>query len=136
AAVPFITGREQEQMLLPSPRLRRGELMFRPPNLDEADALRPGGTPIYAAAPETAIDVETPGGETYPIDDPTLITRIRDGAADRHTVTLVRSDRSMTDCRPISVFGIWTARQLSQETGTAIDQRRFRANIYIDFESQ
>jgi MOSC domain-containing protein len=65
-----------------------------------------------------------------------LLSRIREGLRDRHSLTLIRSDRSMTDCRPVSVFGIWTARQLSDEIGTAIDHRRFRANIYIDFESR
>src|SRR6266566_3824336 len=123
---PFLTGREQEQMLLYTPRFRRVERMRRPPNLDEADALAPGVTPLYPAAADTAVEVESPDGETYAIDDPILINRISDGLGDRHTLTLVRSDRSMTDCRPVSVFGIWTARQLSDEIGTAIDRRRFR----------
>jgi uncharacterized protein YcbX len=42
----------------------------------------------------------------------------------------------MTDCRPISLFNIWTAAQIGDEIGTAADPRRFRANIYTNFDSQ
>jgi MOSC domain-containing protein len=38
----------------------------------------------------------------------------------------------MTDCRPISLFSLQTARQLGEEVGTALDKRRFRANVYLD----
>ena len=41
----------------------------------------------------------------------------------------------MTDCRPISLFSLQTVRQLEQELGVAVDYRRFRANIYLDFAS-
>jgi uncharacterized protein YcbX len=41
----------------------------------------------------------------------------------------------MTDCRPVSLFSIQSVRQLSQEVGTDLDKRRFRANLYIDLES-
>lgn len=136
AGFPFLTSREQEQMLLYQPMFRRADSMCLPPNLAEAEALAPGVTPVYPGATETAVDVDTPDGERLSIDDQALIRRISDGLGDRHTLSLIRSDRSMTDCRPISVFGIWTARQLSDEVGVEIDQRRFRANIYVDFESQ
>ena len=38
----------------------------------------------------------------------------------------------MTDCRPISLFSLQTARQLSEEVGAVLDKRRFRANVYLD----
>ena len=57
---------------------------------------------------------------------------LRAGLRDRHELTLLRSDRSMTDCRPISIFSIQTVRQLSKEIGTNLDKRRFRANLYVD----
>jgi uncharacterized protein YcbX len=41
----------------------------------------------------------------------------------------------MTDCRPVSLFSIQTARQLGDEVGTALDKRRFRANVYMDLGS-
>jgi uncharacterized protein len=51
---------------------------------------------------------------------------------DAPALTLVRSDRSMTDCRPVSIFSLQTVQQLSNELGSQLDQRRFRANIYVD----
>src|SRR6202011_4971070 len=54
---------------------------------------------------------------------------------DKHQLTLLRSDRAMTDCRPISIFAVQSARKLGEETGIAVDQRRFRANVYLDLPS-
>lgn len=136
AGFPYLTGREREEMLLYQPKFLQAESMRRPPNLDQAEALPPGATPIYAAASETAVEVTAPDGKAYAIDAPALLDRLREGLGDRHALSLLRSDRALTDCRPVSIFGIWTARQLGDETGTAIDHRRFRANIYADFDSQ
>ena len=41
----------------------------------------------------------------------------------------------MTDCRPVSLFSLQTARRLSQELGINLDKRRFRANIFMDLPS-
>src|SRR3974377_1392720 len=100
-------------MLLLQPSFRKPERMSRPPNLNEAEALGTGVTPVYAAPGDTAVIVETPEGETFSIDAPGLIERLSQGLPDRHTLSLLRSDRSMTDCRPVSLFGICTARRLS-----------------------
>jgi uncharacterized protein YcbX len=133
---PYLTGREQEQMILYQPTFRHPEKMLRPPNLDEAEALAPGVTPVYPTPDDTAVDVEAPDGEKFPIGDTRLLRRLSDGLGDRNTLSLVRSDRSMTDCRPISIFNIWTAGQLGHEIGTSVDKRRFRANIYVDLNSR
>jgi uncharacterized protein YcbX len=136
AGFPFLTAREQEQMLLYQPVFRHSDSMRLPPNLAEAEALAPGVTPVYRGPAETVVDVQTPAGERLSIDDPALIRRISDGLDGRHTLNVIRSDRSLTDCRPISLFGIWTARQIADEIGVTIDQRRFRANIYVEFDSR
>lgn len=133
---PYLTGREQERMLLCVPVFRQTETMRRPPNLHAAEALSPGITPVYPQPVETTVDVTVPGGETFSIDDPALLYHLRDGLGDRHELRLLRSDRAMTDCRPISLFNIWTATQLGDEIGTAVDPRRFRANIYMDLDSR
>src|SRR5512147_1273460 len=133
---PYLTGREQEEMLLYQPRYRYPEKMSKPPNLAEAEAMPPGATPVYPEPAQTMVDVETPKGELVAIDDPRLIDMLREGIRDVHELTLVRSDRSMTDCRPISLFSIQTVRQLSDEVGTDLDKRRFRANLYLDLEPQ
>ena len=41
----------------------------------------------------------------------------------------------MTDCRPVSLFSVQTARQLGEELGAELDKRRFRANVYMDLRS-
>jgi hypothetical protein len=81
------------------------------------------------------VDVETPAGELVAIDDPRLFQMLGEGMRNAPTLTLVRSDRSMTDCRPVSIYSVQTVQQLSQELGNALDKRRFRANVYVDLPS-
>lgn len=132
---PYLTGREQEAMLLFRPRYRHPERATKPGNLAEAEAIGPGLTPVYADYSDLMVDVETPAGERLAIDDPRLMSLLREGIRDRHELALLRSVRSMTDCRPVSIISIQTVRQLSKEFGIDADKRRFRANLYVEFES-
>jgi uncharacterized protein len=129
---PFFTGREQAQMLRHRAAYRHGERMMMPPNRAEAQALPPGVTPLYAEAADQIVDVETPSGEMFAIDDPRLIDRLREGVREGLELSLLRSERALTDCRPVSLISLQTARQLSQEVGADLDKRRFRANVYVD----
>src|SRR6266478_5772180 len=112
---PYLTGREQEAMLLYRPTYRHPEHATRPENLSEAEAMGPGLTPVYADLYELTVDVETPAGERLPVDDPRLIGMLREGIRGTHELTLLRSDRAMTDCRPVSMISIQTARQVCKE---------------------
>ncbi|MCW3474339.1 MOSC domain-containing protein [Limobrevibacterium gyesilva] len=132
AGFPYLTGRELAEMLLYRPRFRDPALAARPPNLAEAESLAPGLTPVYPAIGDLAVDVETPAGDVLAIDDPTLRDRLRTASGAAHGLALLRSDRAMTDCRPVSFISLQTVRGLGQEVGMALDQRRFRANIYAD----
>lgn len=132
---PYVTSREHKQMLLYQPEFQRVASVARP-DFDNRPPLAPRLAVMFSAAADTRVRVRSPDGEHYSIDDPTLIYHICDGAYNRHAFRVVRSVRSLTDCCPVSVFGIWTAFQISDELGTEIDQRRFRANIYIDFTAQ
>ena len=132
---PYLTAREQEAMLLCRPVYRYPERMRKPVNLAEAEALGPGVTPLYATSSDAMVDVETPAGERLAIDDPRLIGMLRQGIRETHAISLLRSDRAMTDCRPVSIFSIQTVRQLATEAGLHPDKRRFRANVYIELES-
>jgi uncharacterized protein len=128
---PYHTGREKEQMILYRPTFRHPERMVRPPNLPEAEALPPGVTPVYPDPDDLALEVVTPSGEMLAIDDPRLLGHLGEGDT-RGGLTLHRSDRAMTDCRPVSLFSVQTARRLGEELGWAVDKRRFRANLFID----
>jgi len=97
--------------------------------------MAPGVNPVSADPTELMVDVETPDGETLAIDNPGLIDRLRRSIDQKHHLTLLRSERAMTDCRPVSIFSLQSARQLAEETGTAMDKRRFRANVYVDLGS-
>lgn len=132
---PWLTGREQEALLLYRPRYRHPERATKPGNLAEAEAIGSGVTPVYGGSSDLMVDVETPAGERLAIDDPRLMSMLCDGIHDRHKLMLLRSDRSMTDCRPVSICSIQTLRQLSKELGIDLDKRRFRANIYVELES-
>jgi uncharacterized protein len=132
---PYLTGREQEAMLLYRATYRHPERAIKPDNLAEAEAIGSGLTPVYAGLSDLTVDVETPAGERLTIDDSRLISMLREGIRDTHELTLLRSDRAMTDCRPVSIFSIQTARQLSKDLRMEVDKRRFRANVYVELES-
>jgi MOSC domain-containing protein len=129
---PYLTGREAHEMLLFRPRFRHPDKAARPANLAEAEELSPILNPVPSDPADLALDVETPSGEMLAIDDPVLPQQLAERAGGAHSLTLLRSERAMTDCRPISLFSLQTARQLGEEVGTALDKRRFRANVYLD----
>jgi uncharacterized protein YcbX len=132
---PFFTGREQRQMIRYRARFRNPDKAARPANLSEAVKLSPNINPISADVSELMIDVETPDGKTFSIDDPALVDILRAGFDGSHELTLLRSEKAMTDCRPVSIFSVQTAKTLGEETGVAVDKRRFRANVYLDLVS-
>jgi uncharacterized protein YcbX len=132
---PFFTGREQRQLLRYRPRFRNPEKAARPINQLEAEALSPSINPVSATAAELMMDVETPDGRTLAIDDPALIDALCTGLDRKHQLTLLRSDRAMTDCRPLSIFAVQTANRIGHEAGISVDKRRFRANLYLDLEA-
>ncbi len=132
---PYFTGREQGQMLRYRAAFRHPARMAMPPNLAEAEALGPGITPLYADVADLGVDVTTPTGETLAIDDPRLLDLLRDGAREGHELSVIRSERALTDCRPFSLFSLQTARQLSEELGVELGTQRFRANAYVDLRS-
>jgi uncharacterized protein YcbX len=132
AGFPYLTAREQRKLLQYRPRFRFPDKAARPINLAEAESIAPGLTPVYADTPNLMLDVEAPSGEVFAIDDPALIRMFRDGVSGAPELTLVCSDRAMTDCRPVSLLSVQTARRLGEEMGSSVDFRRFRANIYLD----
>ena len=130
---PFFTGRDQRQMIRYRPRFRNPEKAARPINLAEAESS--GANPISANASELMIEVETPDGKTIAIDDPALIDNLRVNIDGKHELKLLRSDKAITDCRPLSIFAVQSAKKLGEETGVKVDKRRFRANVYLDLTS-
>jgi len=129
---PYLTAREQRKLLQYRPRFRYPDKAARPINLAEAESMGPGVNPVSADPADLLLDVQAPTGQTLAIDDPELLHMLGVGVSGGPELTLVRSDRAMTDCRPVSLFSMQSARQLGEEIGIPVDQRRFRANIYLD----
>ena len=132
---PFFTGRDQRQMIRYRARFRNQEKAARPVNLGEAEKLSPNLNPISADESELLVEVETPDGKTFAINDRALIDNLRLNTDGNHELTLLRSDKAITDCRPLSIFAVQTAEKLGEETGVPVDKRRFRANVYVDLTS-
>ena len=74
---PFFTGRDQRQMIRYRAHFRNPEKAARPVNLGEAEKLGSGLNPISADESELMVDVETPDGKTFAINDPALIDNLR-----------------------------------------------------------
>jgi uncharacterized protein YcbX len=130
---PYLTAREQRRLLQYRPRFRYPDKASRPINLTEAESM--GANPVWADPSELMVDVETPDEKTLAIDDPALIDLLRADIDQKHQLKVMRSERAMTDCRPVSILSLQSARQLGEETGMPIDKRRFRANVYVDLTS-
>jgi len=130
---PYLTAREQRRLLQYRPHFRYPDKAARPINLTEAESM--GANPVSADPSELIVDVETPDGKTLGIDNPALMDMLRADIDQKHQLTLMRSERALTDCRPVSIFSLQSARQLGEEIGTSMDKRRFRANVYVDLTS-
>ncbi len=133
---PYLSATVQEQMLRYRPQFRYLEKTITPPNLIEAMSIAPGVTPANGDAEDMALDVVTPSGAVVAVDDPALLEMLVEGLRGENHLTLVRSDRALTDCRPVSLISLQTVRQVEAELGIGIDKRRFRANIYLNLASE
>src|SRR5262249_54885842 len=127
---PWHTGREQESLVRYRPQFQQPRTV--PPDVEVSLSLGPGVNPVFPGDDEFDVEVVTPEGRTLPIRSSELAAELaaRGGAP----VTLRFSERCLSDCRPLSLFGNATARGLASELGMALDRRRFRANFYVDWD--
>jgi len=132
---PYLSATAQEQMLGYRPQFRHAERAAKPPNLTEARSIEPGLTPANAEPNDLDLDVVTPTGAVVAVDDPALREMLVRGLRGENKLTLVRSDRALTDCRPVSLISLQTVQQVEAELGFPLDKRRFRANVYLNLAS-
>jgi uncharacterized protein YcbX len=132
---PYLTGSVQNQMVRYRPHFRCPERAAAPPNLAEAMSIAPGITPANGDENDLTMDVVTPSGRVLAIDDPALVELLGEGISETNHLKLVRSDRALTDCRPVSLISLQTIRQVETELAVPLDKRRFRANVYASLTS-
>jgi uncharacterized protein YcbX len=132
---PFLNANAQQKMLQYRPQFRCPERAIKPPNLTEAARIAPGITPLNAEADDLILDVVTPSGTIVSIDDPALLEMLNEGLRGENHLSLLRSDRALTDCRPVSLISLQTVKQIEAEMSIPVDKRRFRANVYFDYSS-
>ena len=129
---PWHTAREQESLLRYQPRYKHHSATLKPEHLEAAQGMAPGIIPLYPVAEQFAVEVETPEGERYNLEDGTFLEHLKTVTNDQ-SLSLKFTQRSQYDCRPLALFSLQLADILTRELETAIDKRRFRANLYVDW---
>lgn len=130
---PWFTIRELEELALYKARFVKRAAMDAPPDSDVSLKLGVGVAALYPPESEFDVEVETPTGERTSIKEPGLKSHLEEES--ETTLTLRFSERSLCDCRPISIFATTSLRQLETEIGLTLDRRRFRANLYVEWDS-
>jgi MOSC domain-containing protein len=128
--LPYLTARILQSLLCHTPGFRFPERAAFPPNLAQATSLLPGAAPANASAEDLAIDVVTPAGEHFALEDPGFLRGLARGLDPTHQLRLLHSDRALADCRPASLISSATIAGLEAGLAMPLDSRRFRANIY------
>jgi uncharacterized protein len=132
---PYLTASLQQQMVRYHPQFRYPERTAEPPDLTEAMSIEPGLSYANGDSSDLIVDVVTPSGTIVSIDDPRLVQMLGEGIGVQNQLSLVRSDRALTDCRPVSLISMQTVRHCEAEMGIPLDKRRFRANMYVDLSA-
>ena len=133
---PYLTASRKQEMLLFRPVFRHPERAARPPHLGDSTAMSPGLTPRNGDPGDLDLDIRTPSGDLLSVDDPGLVRLLGRDADGADSIRAVRSDRALTDCRPVSLISTQTIRAVESESGITLDRRRFRANIYVELAAK
>lgn len=113
---PWHTAREQPELLLYSPQFRNPDALIAP----------------YPAAQDFAIDVTTPDGRCYDLQDPEFLQHLHQRAGCDFWLRF--SEKGAQDARPISLISTATLSALGAETGHHLDPQRFRPNFYVRWD--
>ena len=129
AEFPWHTNREQEELVLYRPHFKNHAATLRPLAMEAA--FREALNPPYPLDEAFALLVDTPQGRSIDVNSRDFLDGLDDGGDAE--LTLRYTQKNAVDCRPLSLFSRQTLAQLEQEIGFDIDQRRFRANFYVDW---
>ena len=130
---PWFTAREQEPLLLYTPKFTDTARTAQPGNLATTQAAAPGINPMYPEEETFAVQVTSPGGESFEIRDPAFIAHLESLTSE--SLRIQFSQKGQMDSRPLSLLSTQTVKGLSKELDMDIDRRRFRANLYIEWNN-
>jgi uncharacterized protein len=130
---PWLTGREQGDLITYRPQFVEAGLTRLPTDVEKSLHMAPGVYTSYPEAKAFALRVTSPTGQTYAVDSDELRSELEKKSGRK--VRLRFSDRSHWDCRPVSLLGNASVDALGEELGMKIDRRRFRANFHVDWDS-
>lgn len=131
--MPYLTGTALESLLCHQPHFRFPDRAALPPNLAQAAGLPPGLAFANPSADDLAMDVVTPSGERFALEDLAFLQHLASALDAKHQLTLVHSDRALADCRPASLISTAAIAGLEAGMGIPLDHRRFRANVYAEW---
>lgn len=114
ADFPWMTARVWRGMVLLQPKF-----VSAPPVQERVDQS------AYQA------EVTTPEGERFDVSDPRFLEYLQRKFG--RELKFNFSERSMHDTRPVSIFGVKTLEALSKEVGMQLDIRRFRPNLFVEW---
>lgn len=129
---PWHTARDQEEFLLYQARYTDGARLLEPEHADAFAERGAGIHPLYPADAAFAATVTTPAGEVFDIEGPEFLSHLQRASGRRLRVH--KTQTGQPDCRPLSLFSVSAAAALGREVGMAVDKRRFRANIYAQWD--
>jgi uncharacterized protein len=112
---PWWTGRQAHEMIRFEPRFTNGL-----PSSEE-----------FPVPEQFTLEVRGSDGQTFRIGDEGFTRHLE--RQFHRSLRLRFSERSMVDSRPVSILGLSTIRALSDESGLELDCRRFRENLYVEW---
>lgn len=130
---PWFTIRQMEDLVLYKARFRNPDAIRWPVDLEASLAIGAGVAPLFPDEEAFDIEVEAPSGERFPIRAAELKAQLESETGEE--LSLRFSERSLYDCRPVSIFANVSLSELESEIGIRIDKRRFRSNLYIDWDN-
>ena len=94
---PYLNATSLHSMLTYQPQFRYPERMLAPTNYLEAMRISPGVSYANAEAADNLLDVGTPANLLLDIEDPALLQLLKESLSSDNHLSIVRSDRALTD---------------------------------------
>ena len=126
ARFPWFTGRQYPDLIRHRARYVERESTLAPVNPEAS-------RPTLPADDAFAVEIETPAGILVDLHDPMFLAGLP--LKDGESVEPVASPRAFVDVAPVSLISMQSIAALGAALGMALDPRRFRMNLHVDWAS-